>query len=326
MKNLEKKYRENELNLNELYELRKAVSELSDAEVAESLQKAWMEEDIDTSCVEQAQLHKMKTNIDRAIGFDKSSRHLYFKVAQIAAAILLPVFILTTYYLYNENNQLAAEMMIVSTAKGERANIELPDGTRVMLNAESKLSYSPRAYNKKERKIDFEGEGYFQVYKNKECPFAITARGMKVEVLGTTFNLRVRQMDTTAELSLEEGSVALSSLLSRQNVILKPGEKAVLNQKSGQITVIKDENILKNSAWRRGELVFYNVNLSHVIKEVENNYNIHITIDCKECFDDLFTGTLPIQNISEVLSILEKTYYLKATMEGDQVRFTKLGK
>ena len=101
MKDLEKKYRENELNLNELYELRKAVSELSDAEVAESLQKAWMEEDIDTSCVEQAQLHKMKTNIDRAIGFDKSSRHLYFKVAQIAAAILLPVFILTTYYLYN---------------------------------------------------------------------------------------------------------------------------------------------------------------------------------------------------------------------------------
>ncbi|GHS91563.1 hypothetical protein FACS1894174_07040 [Bacteroidia bacterium] len=60
--------------------------------------------------------------------------------------------------------------MIVTTGKAERASITLPDGTVVALNTESQLEYHPKSYNKKERKINFSGEGYFQVYHNKEIP------------------------------------------------------------------------------------------------------------------------------------------------------------
>ena len=82
-------------------------------------------------------------------------------------------------------------------------------GVLVSLNSKSRLIYFPKDYNKKERKIAFGGEGYFQVKRNVNTPFLINAKGLQVRVLGTTFNLSVRDTERTAELALEEGCVSL---------------------------------------------------------------------------------------------------------------------
>ena len=161
---------------------------------------------------------------------------------------------------------MASEEMVVSTGKGERANITLPDGTAVALNSESSLTYTPRVFNKDKRQIRFEGEGYFQVAKNRDCPFLIDAEGLSVEVLGTTFNLDVRRSRKTAELILEEGSVRFHSLKIGKDALLEPKEKLILDQETGHFVIEKGQDIESETAWKRRELVFDDVmfDLTHL--------------------------------------------------------------
>ncbi|MDR2915161.1 MAG: FecR domain-containing protein [Tannerella sp.] len=316
---LEPKYRNNQLSSEELVKLRKKVNAASDNEIEQQMHHAWLNEDIDTSFVEDERINRIKKKIDTSVRGQKSVFPLLIKWGQIAAAVLLPVFIILTAYLYRENNMIISEEMIVSTEKGERASITLPDGTTVALNSDSRLGYLPKDYNKKERKINFGGEGYFKVHQDKEVPFLINAKGLQVKVLGTTFNLSVREQNNTAELSLEEGSVLLLSTKSNENVILKPNEKAILDQLTGNITVIFDENIRNSSAWRRGDMIFRNKELVHILKAIEENYNVNIKVFCENCLEDKFTGTLPLSDLNEALEVIEKSYHLKAEIIGKEI-------
>ncbi|MDR0572990.1 MAG: FecR domain-containing protein [Tannerella sp.] len=319
MNELEPKYRNNRLSSEELAALREKVNVASDSEIELQMYDAWLNEEIDTSFVEDERIKRIKKNVDASVREQKSVFLLLIKWGQIAAAILLPVFILLTAYFYRENNMIISEEMIVSTEKGERAGITLPDGTTVALNWDSKLGYLPKDYNKKERKINFGGEGYFKVYRDKEVPFLINAKGLQVKVLGTTFNLLVRERNNTAELSLEEGSVLLLSTKSNENVILKPNEKAILDQLTGNITVIADENIRNSPAWRRGDMIFRNRELAHILEAIEENYHVKIKVFCENCLEDKFTGTLPLSDLNEALEVIEKSYHLKTEMIGKEI-------
>jgi len=319
MMNLEQKYRQDRLTPNELNELRAKVNSTSDEMLEEAMSNEWMHDDIDISHVDTQRIDLLKHSIDKKINKKWIVYSKFFKWIQVAAIILLPISIATIWYLYKENSQLSSEEMVVATGVGEHAKITLPDGTDVNLNAESKLCYIPKIYNKKERKIRFDGEGYFQVRKDKQRPFLINAQGLSVKVLGTKFNLQARKKETTAVLSLQEGSVLFSSLLTGMNVILKPNQKAILNQATGVITVKKTENFQDVIAWRRKELIFRNAPLISVINSIEKNYNIKIRIKTEVYLKDLFTGILPNSNINEDLEILEKSYHFKAIMTSSEV-------
>lgn len=317
--NLEQKYRQDRLTPNELNELRAKVNSTSDELLEEAICNEWMHDDIDISSVDMQRMDRLKRSIDKKINKKLFVYFKFFKWIQVAAIILLPISIAAIWYLYKENSQLSSEKMVVATGIGEHAKITLPDGTDVNLNAESKLCYIPKTYNKKERQIRFDGEGYFQVRKDKQHPFLINAQGLNVRVLGTKFNLLARKKDASAVLSLQEGSVLFSSLLTGMNVILKPNQKAILNQSTGFIIVKKEENFQDVIAWRRKELVFRNAPLRSVINSIEKNYNIKIRIKTKAYLKDLFTGTLPNSNINEDLEILEKSYHFKSIMTSQEV-------
>lgn len=319
MKSLEKKYRKDELTSEELSVLRQTLNAMPDSEVEQLLYDGWMNDDIDTSGVEDERIHRMKHRVDRTIGKKRPVVSLFVQWGKVAAAILLPVFILLSVYLYRENSLIISEEMIVSTGNNERATVTLPDGTQITLNANSKLGYQPKTYNKKERKIHFDGEAYFQVYKDLGVPFGISGEGLTVHVLGTTFNLSVRKKNQTAELTLEEGRVRLSSTKTNEVVTLHPMQKAVLDQKTGHITVFDDEDVTYSSAWRHGDMVFRNTALSHVVRSIEENYNVSIKIDCFDCLEDTFTGTLPLTDLNEVLEVIERSYHLKASIVGREI-------
>lgn len=319
MNNLIYKYRKDELSPEELLELRRQINAMSDSEIERQMHDGWLNDDIDASWVEDERMSRIKDNITLAIKKKHTGLSLLIRWGQMAAAILMPVFIALSFYLYHQNNLIISEEMIVSTGKGERTSITLPDGTQVALNSESRLAYRTTDYNKKERKISFAGEGYFQVQKNKEAPFQISSRGMEIKVLGTTFNLLVREKNTTAELTLEEGSVQLFSVKRNKSVVLVPNQKAILDQQTGKITVINDNDTGYSSAWRRGDMVFRNTSLSDVIQSIEENYNVTIEIACVDCIEDTFTGTLPLTNLNEVLEVLEKSYNIQATIVGREI-------
>lgn len=320
MDSLINKYRKDKLTPEELSELRKKLDTLSDVELEEEMYAVWLNEKIDTSFVDDNVMNRIKENVhSNAIEKKRSGLHILFRWTQLAAVILLPVFILFSIYQYRENHLILSEEMIISTGKGERASIGLPEGSTVVLNSESRLGYLPKDYNKKERKINFSGEGYFQIHPDKKVPFFLKAKGLQVKVLGTTFNLSVRETATTAELALEEGSVMLSSMLSKKNVILQKNQKAILDHATGNITVIPAGDLSDVSAWRRGDMVFRNTELSQVLRTIEENYNVVIAIDRKSCLTDAFTGILPINDLNEVLEVIEQSYHLKAVKTGREI-------
>lgn len=175
MKKLETKYRNDKLSPTELQELKNKIKSMSDYEIGQEMYQSWMNEEIDETPVPDKQMDRIKAQIENSIKEEKSNGFGFSRIIQIAATILLPVFIILSGYLYYENRQIATKEMIVCTARGERASVTLPDGTAVSLNSESRLAYFPQTYNKKERKISFDGEGYFRSIKTRKylyhrCP------------------------------------------------------------------------------------------------------------------------------------------------------------
>lgn len=324
MDNLEQKYRNDNLTPDELKHLREEVNSTSNARLEDSLRETW--EAAEASSADVHRLDELKTRIDERIFPTKRVTPLYWKVLRIAAAVLLPLFIIATAYLYQKNTVLSQQDFVASTGSGEQVTISLPDDTQVTLNANSRLSYNLSDYNSDERQIRFDGEGYFRVAKNPSSPFSIVAKGLKVSVLGTTFNLRARSSDVTAELSLEEGSVCFQALKTGQKVILSPNQKVILDQKLGTLSVGKERYATDASAWRRGELVFRNVPFAEVLEEIEETYHVSIVMEAggQAYQNDLFTGVLSRTNINEALEVIEHSYHLKATLKDDIIRLVDL--
>lgn len=324
MDELEQKYRNDKLNPDELKRLREEVNSMSDDRLEDSLREAW--ESAEASPSDADRLDELKVRIDQLLFPSHRVVPLYWKVLRIAAAVLLPLFMIATVYLYQENTVLSQKDFVATTGKGEQVTISLPDGTQVTLNAESRLSYNLSNFNSDERRVTFDGEGYFRVAENAASPFSVRAKGLVVSVLGTTFNLRARSVDTTAELALEEGSVRFQALKTGQGVILSPNQKAILDQIHGTVTVEESSYAMDASAWRRGELVFRNVPFAEVLKEIEEVYHVSIAIETEEIDyqDDLFTGVLSRTNINEALEVIEHSYHLKAMLKDGKITLVDL--
>lgn len=328
MKDLDKKFREDTLSEEELLRLRKWVNEASDEEIGTLMEETWMEECAEgVSLPDTERMSELKRRIDneRRSMLPEYRPAVGFRLKQflsVAAAILLPVFIVTTYIFYQKSRVVGEQAMAVATGKGERATVILPDGTSVFLNSGSRISYVPADFDKKERRVKMEGEGYFRVSRNEDCPFLVDAKGLQVKVLGTTFNLCAYEEDKTAGLALEEGRVEFSSLKTGKSVVLNRGEKAILSLEDGRITVRKDADICDASAWQRGDLIFRSATLEEVIRKMERNYGVHIATDFKRKDKDCFTGTLTSSDLDEALKVLEMTYHFSVEKKGDEIRLS----
>lgn len=319
MNNLIEKYRIDKLSPEDLSELKGRVNSMGNQDLEKLILDDWLYGEVDSSSIDDKQLHKIKGKIDQEIGKKGNRSSLVLRWIQIASAILLPVFMISNFYLYRENTILLSKEIVIETGLGERASVTLPDGSTASLNSESRLVYHPKDYNQSERSIHFGGEGYFQVKHDIGIPFFINAQGLQVKVLGTKFNLLVRKTDRTAELALEEGRVLLQSTNTKKQVILNENQKAILDYSTGNITVIYDDHIKDISAWRHGDMIFRNTPLAQVIRMIEDNYNVHIKINSNNYLDDPFTSTLPINNLNEVLQVLEHSYHLKAVINGKEI-------
>lgn len=319
MENLNTKYLRDSLTPEELLLLRGQVESVSDTELGLLLQKGWDAAYIDESKVDDKKLKEVKNRIDANLTAEAPRRSTLHYLTRIAAVILLPVFILSTLYLYRENTIAASQEMVVATEKGEKANVTLPDGTKVILNSDSRLSYIPQAYNRDERRINFNGEGYFKVEHKKEVPFIIDAAGLRTKVIGTAFNLFAREQENFAELTLDEGRVSFESLLTKGMVQPNVNQKAILNKSTGRFEILS-VNAREASAWKYNDLKFYNAKLPDVINAIENSYGTVIKItDGGIHSDDQFTGSIPSSDLMEALEIIERSYNLKVSMTENNI-------
>lgn len=242
-----------------------------------------------------------------------------FGIAQKVAVVLLPVAIVALSLLYRENRALAADTIVVSTAGGEQASVTLPDGSRVAINQNSKLTYVPSRFRGSERRVDMDGEGFYCVARDESRPFFVDADGLAVRVLGTKFNLKARDSEPTAELVLAEGSVAFTALKTAQSETLHPGQKIVLDKRTGHMDVETLDTTDDEVAWRRKELVFRNTPLSLVFAQLRKQFHTDIVIGKGVDQHSLFTGTLSAVNLNDNLEIIDLSCEVKSKIIGKTV-------
>ena len=204
----------------------------------------------------------------------------------------------------------------VEAPLGSKTKLYLPDGTLVWLNAGSRMTYS-QGFGVDNRKVELEGEGYFEVKRNEKIPFFVKTKDLQLQVLGTKFNFRDYPEDHEVVVSLLEGKVGLNNLLREEKeAVLSPDERAVLNKANGLLTV---ESVTASNAsqWTDGYLFFDEELLPDIAKELERSYNvkIHIANDSLKTFRFYGNFVRREQNIQEVLEALASTEKMQYKLE-----------
>jgi transmembrane sensor len=175
----------------------------------------------------------------------------------------------------------------------------LSDGTEVWLNATSKLRF-PFSFSGDKREVYLEGEAFFTVAKNAAQPFIVHTEKSDIHVLGTTFNVSAYKNAATTT-ALISGAVA--SKTGKTEVILKPGEEAVLKGDKFAVHKFDEDEVL---AWTHGIYIFHNTTLTDIGGVIERWYGVKVAFDNPAIADKKFTGGLEkLQNLDYFLETLQ---------------------
>ncbi len=205
----------------------------------------------------------------------------------------------------------------VSTPRGGQYQLVLADGSKVWLNAASTLRF-PTSFVGKERKVELEGEGYFEVAKNAAMPFKVDVDGKgEVEVLGTHFNINSYSNEPAINTTLIEGSVKVTGNLSGKTQNLNPGEQARINA-AGQVTLNRNINVDEIIAWKEGNFNFNSAGIEYIMRNVSRWYDLDVVyqgVPSKETFSGIVSRN---SNLSEVLMIMKQAG-IKFKIEGKKI-------
>ena len=232
------------------------------------------------------------------------------KTMKYAAAIL--ILIISTYQLsvwhmsHQLQDDLQAQTNTLYVPAGQRACITLQDGTIVWLNAQSTLIYPSHFYGK-ERIVSITGEAFFEVSKDKEKPFIVTAQDAKIRVLGTKFNVYSYPDTKQIKTSLIEGAVQV--FYKSKQVILRPNEESIAQDGKLTVSNIKNPDML---LWRNGIYSFNNERLVEIVRKLELYYDVTINIANPKLQDICYTCKFRQRDgIEKILYTIQKIHHFK---------------
>ncbi|WP_163718618.1 FecR family protein [Mangrovibacterium lignilyticum] len=262
----------------------------------------------------------------------KSPKTLRLNILYQAAAILVLAVILAGTYNYFFSTPKAPTEYYekVFTAAGTRTHVDLPDGSKVYLNSGSSLRFSNRFTSKKQRRIELDGEAYFDVAKDHEHPFIVQAGPIEVKALGTEFNVDAYNKDHSIDVVLLEGKVAISDsnkATEKALMTLEPNEKAHFNVKENKISKEKTYELEKYVGWIDGKMVLMDDPIQDVMQKLENWYNVDIRLEDPQLSKYRFTGTFINESVEEILHTFSLTsplsYEITPAQKDSQGRYTK---
>ncbi|WP_293936163.1 FecR family protein [Sphingobacterium sp. UBA5996] len=159
----------------------------------------------------------------------------------------------------------------LQTKRGQEFKMELPDGTLVWLNADSKLKIEP-GYNEHKRSVFLEGEAYFKVAKNKAKPFIVQVGNTRIEALGTAFNVKLYPKDNALlTTQLDEGKIRVSN--AGLDEILLPGQRIQLNVLNGAFQRLAENSQPDIANWKDGYFEFDQTPLPDILADLARWYN-----------------------------------------------------
>lgn len=235
-------------------------------------------------------------------GLSHKRKHLLrrFVVEGSKLAAALVIGFLLSYFITLERD--TGKMQSVHVPPGQRAELALADGTHVWLNANSTLTY-PANFSGDKRQVHLEGEAYFDVAKDKDCPFDVIAKDYTIEVLGTQFNVTAYPNQDFYRASLLEGSISLSTP-NDQKLMLEPNTEVLVRDQRLVKRTIRDYD---HFLWRKGIIHLDKRSLRLLFSDMQLYYDVHINIDENhEMLDHKFSGKFRVSDgIEHALKVLQ---------------------
>ena len=276
--------------------------------------QAIIEIDVDTEWIKFQNSVKGDSNEDsvRNLEENNESENSWYRIA--AVFILLVGFGFALNYYISESKDV-----IVKTAANQKS-IELPDGSHVTLNSNSKLSYA-KNFGDIERSVTLKGEAFFDVSRDESRPFVISTESAKIQVLGTSFNVFSR-IDKSTEVVVTTGTVKVFDESGRKSVTIGAGERAEVSDNRVVGTVNHDDNYI---AWKTRVISFENQSLLVVMEALERIYNVQFNFDFGVISSCEVTATFNGQTIESILNVLESTLDLEYVKDGSQIDIISAG-
>jgi len=189
-----------------------------------------------------------------------------------------------------------------SNPAGQKTTIFLEDGSKVMLNAASTLTY-PEHFTPAERRLQLEGEAFFEVAKDAERPFTVVAHGMATTALGTSFNIRAYEDENNISIALATGKVKVESSETSAHAEvyqLLPGESLTYDI---ALEKYKKEPFDPKAqlAWKDGIIYFHEASFQHVIDKLSRWYGVSFAIENQPEQSWKYTGEFSKENLENVL-------------------------
>jgi transmembrane sensor len=209
-----------------------------------------------------------------------------------------------------------------ATTTGQRADILLPDGTRVSLNVASELRV-PASYGVGTRDVYLSGEAYFDVLHDATHPFRVHTRGAVAEDLGTAFVVRAYAVDSAATVVVAAGRVEVRGrgAAARERAALGRGQLGRVDA-AGRVSVVPAVNVADYIAWRAGRLTFRQMPLADVARELERWYGVQVTVADPALATTPVTGTFIDQPLDAVLTVVARSLDVRYTRHATHVRFS----
>lgn len=243
------------------------------------------------------------------------AKRVWQRVAAVAAVVLMTgIGVLAGHWL-TPSQQGAEGMLSIRTGVGERSSVTLPDGTEVRLNAKTTVRYDCSMPHD-ERRVQVDGEAYFNVAKDAEHPFVVSADGVEVACLGTAFNIRNYGEERNISVLLTEGKVRVSA--GDADLTMEPNSRVVFDKGSQSMSkqLVNPDNYL---CWLDNEIRYNDHTLEEIAAELARNYNIRIVITSDRLREERFTGYLGHSSLRNVLEVLSMTSNARYYFDQDTV-------
>ena len=237
---------------------------------------------------------------------DKSTTNSNYTIWKSIAAIFVIAF-LTAISLTLFNINTTSKLVVVNNDGMTPKEILLEDGSKVFLNRNSGVTYSPE----NSRMLNLTGEAYFEIKKDKNHPFTVNTRELTLSVLGTSFNVNAYKNTNETIISLVSGKLKVSSVQNGEK-ILSPGEELIYNNRSKKVSV-NSFNVNTVLAWRSSLIKCENTGLDFLLDRLENYYAIEINnkTDYANCkISGEFRSDLSLDEIMEIISFSHNIEFL----------------
>ena len=210
----------------------------------------------------------------------------------------------------------AEKEYLVFAAKGQKASVILPDGSKAWLNSDSEIKYTNR-YGEGERVISLDGEAYFEVAKDSLNRFIVQAGDLAVEALGTTFNVKAYEEDNQAEVTLFQGKVRAS--VGQDAALLSPDQAVTYSKNTGQLRKATLNDASRACLWRNNKLAFNDESLSEIAVLLNRMYNIRVIFKSEKVKALRFTGVITNNSLDNIIELISLTSPIIYTSKGDTI-------